>query len=282
MSTVSPATQSAMVPQRWRIAGLTRELPEPAVFTWELEPLDGDAMTYLPGQFNMVYQHGLGEVPISISGDADSGPLVHTIRAAGAVTRRMAALSAGDVIGVRGPYGSAWPVAQAQGRDLVIVAGGIGLAPLRPVIYHAARFRDRFRRVVILYGTRRPGDILYRGELEAWSGRLDLDVAVTVDRSAPGWYGDVGVVTRLIDRGGFDPEQSVAMLCGPEVMMRFAATALRRQGMPETAIWLSMERNMHCAVGFCGHCQLGPYFICRDGPVFRLDRIEPYMGVREL
>lgn len=283
MSAVPSVPARAMVPERWRIAEVTRELPEPEVFTWTLEPLDGGgAMTYSPGQFNMVYQFGLGEVPISISGDPESGTLVHTIRAAGAVTRGMAALGAGDVVGVRGPFGSAWPVADAEGRDLVVVAGGIGLAPLRPVIYHAARHRDRFRRVLVLYGTRQPRDILYRRELETWSARLDMEVAVTVDRSAPGWYGDVGVVTRLIDRGGFEPGRTVAMLCGPEVMMRFAAKALRGQGVPDDAVWLSMERNMHCAVGFCGHCQLGPHFVCRDGPVFRLDRIAPFMEVREL
>jgi len=279
---VSAAVPDPLVPAVYRIDEVVRELPGGEVFSWTLSPKARGGVEGRPGQFNMLYQLGAGEVPISISAVLEDGRLVHTIRDVGGVTAAMADLVAGDEVGLRGPFGSAWPVEAAEGRDLVLVAGGIGLAPLRPVMHHALTHRERFNRLFLLYGTRQPADILYRGELEAWRGRLDLDVAVTVDRGDSGWHGNVGVVTKLIERGGFDPHNAVAMICGPEVMMRFAVLGLEHRGVTADRMYLSMERNMKCAVGYCGHCQLGGLFICKDGPVFRFDAVEPLFDVREL
>lgn len=271
-----------MLPVPFRIAKVTREVTSGEVFTWELEAEAGKPLRHKPGQFNMLYQFGVGEVPISISGDAEGDRLIHTIRAVGGVTQAMQHLKAGELIGVRGPFGSDWPVEAAHGRDLMIVAGGIGLAPLRPVMYHALKHRDKFNRVFLFYGTREPQDILFRHELEQWRAHLDIDVRVTVDRASTDWHGDVGVVTNLIARGGFDPDNAIAMICGPEIMMRFAEIALQKKGVRRDRIYVSMERNMKCAIGLCGHCQWGPHFICKDGPVFSLDAIDNIFDIREL
>jgi NAD(P)H-flavin reductase len=271
-----------MLPAPYRIHKRRQELSD--TFTLELAPADGsNGAPFQPGQFNMLYAFGLGEAPISISGNpADSAALVHTIRAVGPVTEARWDLRSGDVLGVRGPFGTAWPVAEAEGSDIVIIAGGIGLAPLRPAIYHVLNRREEYGSVCIYYGARSPEDILYRPELEKWRGQFDLTVDVTVDRAAGKWGGKVGVVTRLVTRGGFDPSQTVALVCGPEIMMRYAIKSLNQHGVANDRIYVSMERNMKCAIGFCGHCQLGPYFICKDGPVFRFDRIEPLFEIREL
>jgi NAD(P)H-flavin reductase len=271
-----------MVPVRYRVVRTRRETHD--TFTLELVPADGgEVMSFAPGQFNMLYAFGVGEVPISISGDpADRRALVHTVRAVGAVTRAMQRLTKGDVIGVRGPYGTPWPVEAAKGEDVVFMPGGIGLAPLRPALYHVLANRKEYGRVALVYGARTPGDILYRRELERWRARFDLEVEATVDRGAAGWSGDVGVVTTLVSRVRFDPINTIAMLCGPEIMMRFGAIELQKYGVQPTQIYVSMERNMQCAIGFCGHCQFGPTFVCKDGPVFRSDAISGWFGRREI
>jgi len=271
-----------MIPAPYRIERIKRETHD--TFTLDLMPADGVGMTsFAPGQFNMVYVFGVGEVPISISSDAQNCPaLEHTTRVVGAVTKAMGALKRGDLIGVRGPFGSCWPVAEEAGRDFLIVAGGIGLAPLRPALYDLMKQREKYRKIVLLYGARTPEDILYRHELERWRGKFDLEIQVTVDRGASGWRGNVGVVTTLVGRAPFDPSNTVALVCGPEVMMRFAVMELQKRGVVPRRIFLSMERNMKCAVGFCGHCQYGPTFICKDGPVFRFDQIEPIFGKAEI
>jgi NAD(P)H-flavin reductase len=231
----------------------------------------------------MVYVFGVGEVPISICGDPGRQEcLTHTVRVVGAVTRAMSALRPGDWLGIRGPYGSSWPVAQARGRDVVLVAGGIGLPPLRPALYHILAHRGEYGRVTLLYGARTPQDILYPRELAAWRGRFDLDVRVTVDASYGDWYGNVGVVTTLFDQARFEPDDSVAMIVGPEIMMRFTVLELQKRGVPDDNIYVSLERNMKCAIGLCGHCQFGPTFICRDGPVFSYDRVAWLLGKREV
>ena len=231
----------------------------------------------------MLYVLGQGDVAISISGDPGrTDTIVHTIRAVGPITRALTGLRQGDEIGIRGPYGSGWPIEAFQGSDVVIVAGGVGLAPLRPALFYLLSHRSDFGTISILYGTRTPQDLLFARQLERWRGRFDLHVEVTVDTSSAGWNGDVGVVTTLIRRVQFDPGRAVGFVCGPEVMMRFAIRALMARGLPADRLFLSMERNMKCAVGFCGHCQLGPTFVCKDGPVFRYDRLAPWLGVREL
>jgi NAD(P)H-flavin reductase len=232
----------------------------------------------------MLYAFGVGEVPISTSGDVETTgtTLVHTIRAVGAVTKALCACAPGDVVGVRGPFGNCWPIDAARGHDLVVVGGGVGLPPLRPAIYHALAHRADFGKIVVLYGGRTPDDLLFRKELERWRGRFDVDVEVSVDSAGPEWSGSVGVVTKLIPGAQFDPDEAVAFIVGPEIMMLFTARALIDRGLPPEQIWISMERTMRCGVGLCGHCQLGPTLICRDGPVYRWDELAPLLGVHEL
>lgn len=253
-------------------------------FTLELVPSVAlNHGTFAPGQFNMLYVFGVGEVPISISGDPQKHDLlVHTTRAVGTVTKAMYRLKKGDCLGVRGPYGTAWPVGPAIGKDVVLVAGGIGLAPLRPAIYQLLASREKYGNIAILYGTRTPADILYLKELERWRSRFDLEVDITVDRAMAGWKGSVGVVTSLISRAPFDPANVLAMVCGPEIMMRFTVSELQKRGMKTSDIYVSLERNMKCGIGLCGHCQYGPVFICKDGPVFTFDRIKNLFSRREL
>ena len=281
MATVAetlPAT-GPMAPQLFRVARRRRETAD--TWTLELEPVTGPPLDVAPGQFTMLYPFGIGEVPISVSGDT-AGPLVHTVRAVGAVSAAICQSRRGAVLGVRGPFGNSWPVEAAKGCDVVVVAGGIGLAPLRPALLHVLRSRGDYGDVVLLYGSRTPGDLLYRREVERWRGRFDVEVDVTVDRGEDGWLGNVGVVPKLIASARFDPDSAVAMVCGPEIMMRFAAEALLERGIAPDRIAVSMERNMRCGLGHCGHCQLGPTLICRDGPVYRWDEIVPLMEVREL
>jgi NAD(P)H-flavin reductase len=265
-----------------RIAYVRRRRREaPQVWTLDIEPQE--TCVFVPGQFNMLTVFGVGEVPISLSGDpAQAGRLVHTIRMVGPVSDALALLGPGDVVGLRGPFGVGWPLAEAAGHDVVILAGGLGLAPLRPALYRLLAERARYGKIVLLYGTRSPVDILFRRELESWRRRLDVDIEVTVDHSGPDWRGHVGVVTALIHRAVFDPPDAIALVCGPEVMMRFAISALREAGLADRSIYLSMERNMKCAIGLCGHCQFGPVFVCRDGPVFRYDRVSATLVLKEI
>jgi NAD(P)H-flavin reductase len=266
-----------MVPVPYRVARRRRETHDS--WTLELEPHGDVAVAPVnPGQFAMLYAFGTGELPISIS----ALPLVHTIRAVGAVSAALCGVRRGDVIGVRGPFGRAWPVEAAEGADVVVLAGGIGLAPLRPVVHALLADPERYGRVSVLIGGRTPAELPYAEEIEAWRARPGASVEVTVDAAPEGWSGRVGVVTRLIPGAAFDPRRTVAMMCGPEVMMRFAAGALRDRGLADDAIWVSLERSMKCAVGHCGHCQLGPVFVCKDGPVFRADAVERLLRVPEL
>lgn len=272
----------AMVPRIARVARRIRDLPD--TVTLEMVSADGaPLMRYAPGQFTTMYVLGVGEIPVSISGDAsDATRLVQTVRAVGKVSEAVTRLSAGDTLGLRGPYGTAWPVAEGFGRDVVVVAGGLGLAPLRPALYQLRAERKQFGKVVLLYGTRRPEEILYRRQLEAWRRQLDMEIEVTVDHANTDWRGNVGVVTKLIPRLGVDAANAMALVCGPEIMMRYAASALHDLGMPEETIHLSLERNMKCAVGLCGHCQFAGSFICKDGAVMRYDRVRRLLGLKEI
>jgi NAD(P)H-flavin reductase len=272
-----------MRPDLYRIGHVRTETAD--TFTVELSPANGvRPMSFTPGQFNMVYVPGAGEIPISISGDpANEERILHTTRVVGSVTRAMRELSAGDVIGVRGPFGVGWPTGDAaDGKDVVIVAGGIGLAPLRPALYRVLAERQRYGKIVLLYGTRTPADLLYRRELEAWRSRLDVDLFVTVDRAIGRWHGNVGVVTSLIPKAPFNRLRTIAMICGPEVMMRFTAMKLEERGVAASSIYVSLERNMKCGIGLCGHCQCGPTFICKDGPVYRYDKVKKLFATREV
>ncbi len=270
----------AMTPQPTRILRMWDELDD--TFSLELEVPTG-GFAFGPGQFNMLYVFGTGEVAISISGaPSDQGRLVHTVRGVGSVTKRLRELNQGDVIGVRGPFGNTWPVEAARGHDVVLVAGGIGLAPLRPALYHVLEHREDYGRVVLLYGSRSPRELLYIDELSEWRGRLDMDVLISVDNADRMWKGSVGVVTKLIGRAPFDPHNAIALVCGPEIMMRFTGRELVTRGVPPEMVYVSMERNMKCAIGFCGHCQIGPKFVCKDGPVFRYDEVSGMLEIREV
>jgi NAD(P)H-flavin reductase len=274
-----------MVPRAFALGAKRRDTAD--TWTLELEPRDGAPLAFAPGQFTMLSAYGTGEVPISISGDplAD-GPLVHTVRAVGAATRAICAARSGAVLGVRGPFGVPWPVGAVEGADVVVVAGGIGLAPLRPAILALLARRERYGRLSLLYGGRSPDQLLYMEELALWRER-GLEVAVTVDSAGPEWLSHVGVVPRLVRRAlaaspAFDPAATVALVCGPEVMMRFTVAALERCGLGHDRVYASMERNMQCAIGHCGHCQLGPTLICRDGPVYRWSELGRWLAIPEL
>jgi NAD(P)H-flavin reductase len=225
----------------------------------------------------MLTSFGVGEVAISISSaPAEEGPIEHTVRDVGAVTRALCAAPVGSVIGVRGPFGHDWEIGTIDdAADVVVVAGGIGLAPLRGAIRDLVeRRRRRAGRVFVLVGMRSPAQILFPDDLEAWR-TAGIHVGVAVDVGAPGWDGSVGVVTVLVPQAPFEPAGAVALLCGPEIMMRFVARQLVDQGIDPSRIRVSLERNMQCGVGLCGHCQLGPLLLCRDGPVV------PYGGVAD-
>jgi NAD(P)H-flavin reductase len=266
-------------PHPHRIRARWRETPE--TVTLALDPRDEAIPSGGPGQFNMVYVLGVGEIPLSISGTPEEGTL-HTVRAVGAVSAALCDAPVGTTVGVRGPYGVGWDLDALAGKDVAVVAGGIGLAPLRPVIRHLLTHRDRFERLVFLVGARSEELLLYRHQLESWRGRLDVKAEVTLDHASPDWHGHVGVITDLLRPAALDPERTAALVCGPEVMMRSVGRALVDAGIAPRDVQVSLERNMQCAVGLCGHCQLSPLLLCRDGPVVTFDRAEPLLGVREL
>ena len=263
-----------MIPSLFDVTERKQETAD--TVTVKLRAREGhELLPFRAGQFNMLYAFGLGEIPVSLSGDpARQDELVHTTRAVGAVSRAICELEPGASIGVRGPFGTAWPLERAQGRDLLIIAGGIGLAPLRPAIYQALAPNSPVNRVEILVGSRTPIDLLFLEEMEVWQ-RQGAGVHITVDAGDEEWMGNVGVVTDLTDRIALEPFRTLALICGPEIMMRFAVRSLIYRGIPETNIYLTMERNMKCAIGFCGHCQFGADFVCKDGPVF------PFSSIRE-
>jgi NAD(P)H-flavin reductase len=271
-----------MLPAPFVVQRVKRETYD--TYTLELKPADPAArFDFAPGQFNMLYAFGAGEVPISISSDpAQPETLLHTVRDVGNVTRALCRLKRGGVLGLRGPFGEPWPVKRLAGSDVLIIAGGLGLAPLRPALYYLLQHRGEFGNVEVIYGARTPKDLLYPKELERWRGRFDLRVHVTVDQADAEWHSNVGVVTKIIDRARFDPPSTAALVCGPGVMMRFTVMELMNHGLTSEQIFLSMERNMKCGIGLCGHCQWGPLFICKDGPVFRYDRIKDWFERREV
>lgn len=254
------------------------------VVTYELAfevPAVAERFRFQPGQFNMLYLPGIGESAISISSDPDDPQRVlHTVRAVGNVTQALARKQVGDQVLLRGPFGSAWPVESCAGQDLVIAAGGLGLAPVRPVLHYVMNRRDQFGKVWLLYGARSPRDLLYASQYELWC-QAGIDVQITVDLGDESWAGHIGVVPVLFDRLRLDASRTRIITCGPEIMMRFVIAECLSQKIPPGQIHLSMERNMNCALGFCGHCQLGPAFVCKDGPVFTYEQMEPYLDVQD-
>lgn len=274
--------RDAMLPHAAVIDSIRIEAPGVTTYTMAFaDPQLQQIYRFLPGQFNMLSLPGIGEAAISMSSDAEAGgPFQHTIRKAGNVTTAIERLKVGDLLGVRGPYGSYWPMAPAAGNDLILVSGGIGLAPLRPAVYHAIRHRADYGQVTVLTGARAPSDLLYPDEYDRWREH-DIDVIVTVDRADDSWRGHVGVVPMLFYKLRPDPRHTVVLTCGPEIMMRFVVYEALARRIPKERVYVSLERNMKCAIGFCGHCQYGPVFLCKEGPVLSYDRIEPFFSVEE-
>jgi len=245
------------------------------------DPSIQSAYTFLPGQFNMVYIPGFGEAAISISSDPiDRSTLGHTIRFAGNVTHAVSRLKVGDSLGLRGPFGTSWPMNELEGKDVFIACGGIGLPPLRPALYHIIRNREKYGKVTVLYGARVPADLMYTAEYDAWR-KADIDIEVTVDRGDTNWNGRVGVVPMWFYQFRMDPHKTAMLTCGPEIMIRFVIYEALARRIPVDNIFVSLERNMKCGQGSCGHCQLGPYFICKDGPIFRFNALQPFFNVEE-
>jgi NAD(P)H-flavin reductase len=270
------------VPHAARIVERVEEAP--GIFTLRLAFADADvhaAYQFLPGQFNMLYLHGAGEIPISIVSDPEDEHLYdHTVRVVGRVTKGLARLKADDVIGVRGPFGRGWPLQAAQDKDVVLITGGLGCAPLVSVINYVVRRREQYRRLVIMQGVKHAADLFWKDRYDHWAALADTQVILAASRGGQGWPFATGYITSQLDEARFDPGNCVAMLCGPEGMMKAAIENLTSKGVTDSAIWLSTERNMQCAIGQCGHCQIGPYFVCKDGPVFCYSQLKPLFGVK--
>jgi NAD(P)H-flavin reductase len=274
--------QDPMLPVRYAVTHRMTETRDSA--TLVLEPVDTPLPRFLPGQFTMIYAPGIGEIAVSISGDPSGAgdALVQTVRAVGAVSKAIHDAPPGRMLGLRGPFGTDWDLPGAEGADLVLVAGGIGLAPLRPVLLGALANRARYGRITLVLGARAAAEFPYREQIRTWAARPDLTVVSTVDHPTPGYRGRVGLVTAPLADVELDPTRTVAFLCGPEVMMRFSAELLRGRGVPADRIRLSLERNMKCGIGLCGHCQFGPLLLCRDGPVIHYGQAEALLSVKEL
>ena len=278
----SSAAPSAMAPVPYRVRSRVVESPDSATLC--LEPVGESLRTPQPGEFMMLYAFGVGEAAISISGDptVTDGSITHTIRAVGAVSRALHNAEPGSVVGVRGPFGTTWGLAEAGGRDLVMVAGGVGLCPLRPAVLGALAERSRYGKVTLIVGARSRADFVFAKQLEKWAADPQIELHVTVDVPVQGWRGEVGLVTEPLHRLTLDPGRTTAFLCGPEPMLRFGAETLVAKGLAPHDIRVSLERNMQCGVGWCGHCQLGPLLLCRDGPVVGYDVAGPLLHAKEL
>lgn len=271
-----------MSPYLPREAEVVRHTAESAdTFTLQLRLTDGAPYRFSPGQFNMLYLFGGGEVPISIvTDDAETGLLTHTIRSLGRITQGLARLRPGDRVGLRGPFGRGWPMVTAEGKDVVVVTGGLGCAPSVSIIHHVLAHPEDYGHLNILQGVKHTDDLIWREQYAAWAALPEVTVLLAADVAGPDWQGHVGLVTALFEQLTLHPQRTIAMLCGPEIMMRAAADGLHFRGLPADAIYLSMERNMQCGVGHCGHCQTGAHFVCRDGPVFAWPEVRELLGTR--
>ncbi len=269
------------------------EVPEPVVivnrtkessniFTLSLQFLNEDKkhFQYIPGQFNMLYLYGVGESAISISLKNDDHSINHTIRAVGRVTKGFSHLKKGDTLGLRGPYGNGWPIDKAKGKDVLVITGGLGCAPSMSAIHHVIQNRDDFGRLFILQGIKHSKNLIFEQYYKSWSKLPNVDVHLAADHSGMSWPWYRGMVTELLDDINIDPDNILVMICGPEPMMKAAAVKSHQIGIDKAQIYLSLERNMSCALGHCGHCQMGDYFVCRDGPIFSYDEIEETLSLR--
>ncbi|MCU7893277.1 MAG: FAD/NAD(P)-binding protein [Candidatus Thiodiazotropha sp. (ex Ustalcina ferruginea)] len=266
-----------------RVAVIDQRTQESSnIFTLRMQFEDSDAQetfSFSPGQFNMVTLFGVGEIAISIVNDPlDSHFFDHTIRIVGRVSEGLSKLKLGDHVGIRGPFGRGWPMQEAQGRDVLLVTGGLGCAPLVSVIRYLMNRRDQFGHINILQGVKHANDLIWREQYEKWIQEKDVKVLLAADVATQGWQGQQGMVTELIDQLSLRIGRIIALLCGPELMMMAAIANLRSLGLPDNQIWFSMERNMQCGMGQCGHCQIGPKLVCRDGPVFCYSELADFLG----
>lgn len=252
------------------------------IFTLKLrftDPQKQQEYSFVPGQFNMMYLFGVGEVPISIISDPDkSSYYSHTIRRVGRITNGLSLLKTGDHIGLRGPFGRGWPLKKAEGKDILIITGGLGCAPSVSVINYVLDRRIHFGELIILQGVKHSHDLIFRQQYEKWSKLPKTQVLLTADVSAPNWIGHTGLITELIKKINIDPQKTICMMCGPEAMLQAATKQLLNLQLPEESIYLNLERNMECAVGHCGHCQFGGEFLCKNGPVFCYPQIKHLLG----
>lgn len=282
MNMKTPPTVDAGPPHAATVVERTQE--SPTIFTLKLrldDPAAQAAYRFAPGQFNMLYLYGVGEAPISVMSDPEERDGIgHTVRALGRVTRGLAALQAGDRLGVRGPFGRGWPLQEMGGNDIVLVTGGLGCAPVVSIIHYVMRRRERYGKLVIIQGVKHTEDLIWREQYDHWATQPNTQVLVAASQGGARWPWHVGRVTELFGLARFNPDRAVAMMCGPEGMMRAAAENMLARGLPESQLYLSMERNMQCAVGRCGHCQLGGLFVCRDGPVFNWGRVKALFAHR--
>ena len=264
------------------ITAITPEVDGIATYWLKFEdPTVAKAFTFRPGQFNMLYVPGFGEAAISISSDpAKRDTIGHSIRFVGNITRAVSRLKVGDVVGLRGPFGSSWPVDEIQGKDVFIATGGVGLPPLRPVLYHIASNRQKYGKVTLLYGARTVDQLMYTEEYDVWR-KADIDVQLSVDRGDQNWTGRVGVVPMWFYGFRIDARNTAVLTCGPEIMIRFVIFEALARRISPASMFVSLERNMKCGQGSCGRCQIGPYFVCKDGPVFRFDALQPFFNVEE-
>ena len=272
-----------------RIEGIVDEIP--GIRTYDLRFLDQSVAgryRFAPGQFNMLHLPGIGEAAISISSDpAEPERLAHTVRAVGNVTDALARMRPGETLMLRGPFGRPWPLADRTGRDIVLVAGGLGLASQRAAILELARHRGDYASVTVLHGAKEPAGLLYTGEYRAWreAGIVVRSIVDAAERGGPahaGWDGRVGLVTELLAELTTLSPRATVLCCGPDPMMTAVARTAMQHGVEAEEVFLSLERNMACAVRHCGLCQFGPVFVCQDGPVFPFDRIKPYLAVAHL
>ena len=271
--------RSKLAPTPAEILKIIPETPDTRTFYFKPKTKLEDPK---PGQFTEIYIPGVGEAPVSVSGTESDGVIIQTVRSIGTLTEYLFKFKEGDLIGIRGPYGKGWPIEKLKDKDVLIVGGGIGLAPLRPVIKEVEKNRGDYGRLSILYGARTPSLLLYRYEFDEYRKIPNSELLLTVDHADETWTGNVGVVTQLIPKASIDPGNAIALVCGPEIMMRFTVKALEKQGFKENQIYLSLERRMKCGVGLCGHCQVGPYFVCRHGPVFPYWMIKKYFWVDQI
>jgi NAD(P)H-flavin reductase len=281
--TAAPRPVSPLVPEPAEIVEKRSFGPDLHAYRMRLlDPAARPRFDFQPGQFNMVYVPGVGEVAISISSDPDEEDLEHTIRIVGRTTRVIETREPGDVLGLRGPYGNGWPLLEARFKDVLVVTGGLGCAPVSGAIDYMFRRRASYGHLTILHGVKKPTDLVHRARFDAWRREPDTTVLLTTDQPDRAWRDRTGVVTELFEEVAIDPARTVVLMCGPEVMMRYAVRTLRARGVRDDRIYVSLERNMQCAVGWCGHCQLGPAFVCKDGPIFPVARLGRLFEARGL